>query len=332
MINNENIFRQYDLIIKSAGQASRDISKILNIIDSSAFSVAMENMEKQTQWINNIKPILNIPEHLSDTEQLFRKQFEEIEYISKLSQEAYESLKIDKYIKTLEAALPDFSMLNKLLIQMSSSYSTLWKSLEEKPFSFIGKSPTVIQQPSMDFYHASRLSFLLSGQQYILENKEQAILKSKHQNINTFLYGILPQIDPTLLNTYEGAIIALKSKNPDKQRHLTTSLRHLFKTVLHTLSPKDEFIKWNKDPKNIKDGCPTRRGRLLYIYRDINCPPFHIFIEKEITAILKFIDLLHKGTHSNEAPFNTNQLWAILYWMENIIYHLVKNSRGQSKY
>lgn len=326
MSNNENIFRQYDLIIKSAGQAIRNISKILNIIDSPAFSVPMENIEKQTQWIKDIEPTLNVTKHFPDMEQVFRKQFEEIEYISKLSLKTFESLKIDKYINTLKSALSDFNMLNNLLIQMSSSYSNLWKTLEEKPFSFIEKSPIIIQQPSMDFYHASRLSCLLTVQQYDLENKEEIILNTKHQNINAFLCEILPQIDPILLNTYEGAIVALKSENPDKQRHFTSSLRHLFTEVLHTLSPKDKFMKWNEDPSNIKDGHPTRRGRLLYIYRDINCPPFQVFIEKDITAILAFVDLLQKGIHSKQRPFTNQQLWAILYWMENIIYSLVKIS------
>ena len=209
---------------------------------------------------------------------------------------------------------------------MSNSYDHLWKALEINPISVVDFSPIMIQQPSTDFYFATRLSYLITEQRPSARKDEETFLETNHQRTNSFLCELLPQLDPALLILYQGAITSLDSNNPDKQRHVAVSLRELFTHILHILSPDDKFNKWNTDPDNLKNGRPTRKGRLLYIYRDINFPPFNQFIKRDVEAALTFLNLFQRGTHKIKGPFSKQQSRAILNRMESMLYFIIKTN------
>ena len=108
----------------------------------------------------------------------------------------------------------------------------------------------------------------------------------------------------------------------------TSRLRELFTHILHKLAPDKEFFEWNQDETNLYDGRPTRKGRLLYIYRNINHPPFVKFLNYDISAAISFLELIQKGTHSIEKPYDDRQLKALLIRMESLIYNMIEISQS----
>lgn len=319
-----NIFTQYDQLIKSIMQTNGDITKTFDSLRTPTESLAKRIQEQQIQWTNALKPLLGATEQVADIGQAFQKQFTEITKLSKLSQQVFERLRWNNLGPLLQTKLSVQDQLKNSFIKMSSSYEQLWKALEINPISVVDFSPIMIKQPSIDFYFATHLSRVITEQQPRLRKDEEIILETNHQITNSFLCELLPQLDPALLTLYQGAIDSLYSKNPDKQRHLAVSLRGLFTHILHILSPDDKFNKWNTDPDNLKNGRPTRKGRLLYNYRDINFPPFNQLIKRDVEAALSFLDLFQKGTHKVKKPFSEQQSQAILIRMESILYFIIK--------
>lgn len=139
----------------------------------------------------------------------------------------------------------------------------------------------------------------------------------------------LASFDDKLLNLINGARESLKSDNPDRARHVTTSARELFTHVLHGLAPDAKIKKWTNDANNFHDNRPTRRARLLYICRNFSCGPLSKFVEDDVRAALTLIDSLNAGTHVVESKLTTYQLEAIVYRMEALALFLLKISRGQ---
>lgn len=322
-IEINKIFKQYESIIKSVEQASRIISKAVDKLNSPSLQIAVEKHEK---LIRDVETFLNTHSTISSINQALRSRFEEIEYMGKLTLISFESIKTEQLLPDLDIYLPELNILNNSLMQMSISYATLWKTIEKNFATIFEENPIVLQQPSVDFYHASRISYLFATQDYYIEEKEKSLLVNRHRYNSDFLFKTLSQIFPEAPNLYQGAISAILSNNTDKQRHFTVSLRELFRLVFHGLAPNNLFLKWNKDPTYVDKGQPTRRGRLAYIYRDINFPPFLDLIEKDIDNVLELDNLLQKGVHSKKKPFTKQQLWAILYRMESFIYFLIKIS------
>lgn len=138
------------------------------------------------------------------------------------------------------------------------------------------------------------------------------------------LEALLSDLDPDLLILLAGARGALKSTNPDRARHCSSSLRELFTQVLHRLAPDKAVLGWSSNPDHYDDkGRPTRRGRLLYICRMINSGDFSAVVEADVSAALKFLGLFHGGTHQVRSDFSEEQLYAMFVRMTGLLQFLL---------
>jgi Predicted pPIWI-associating nuclease len=139
----------------------------------------------------------------------------------------------------------------------------------------------------------------------------------------------LATFDNRLLTMLNGARDSLNSSNPDKARHVTTSVRELFTHIIHRLAPDDDIKKWSTNETHYHENRPTRRARLLYICRKFSCDPLTKFIEDDVRAALSLVDSLNAGTHVVQSKLTQSQLQAIVYRMESLVLFLLKVSRGQ---
>ncbi|TWU01441.1 pPIWI-associating nuclease domain-containing protein [Neorhodopirellula pilleata] len=137
----------------------------------------------------------------------------------------------------------------------------------------------------------------------------------------------LVSFDDRLLALINGARQALSSENPDRARHVTTSVRELFTQVLHGLAPDEEIKVWTSDKSHFHNNRPTRRARLLYICRRFSCDPLTKFVEDDVRAALTLVDSLNAGTHVVESKLTPFQLEAIVYRMESLALFLLKISQ-----
>lgn len=137
----------------------------------------------------------------------------------------------------------------------------------------------------------------------------------------------LVSFDDRLLALINGARQALNSENPDRARHVTTSVRELFTQVLHGLAPDAEIKAWTNDKTHFHNNRPTRRARLLYICRKFSCDPLTKFVEDDVRAALTLVDSLNAGTHVVESKLTPFQLEAIVYRMESLALFLLKISQ-----
>ena len=136
--------------------------------------------------------------------------------------------------------------------------------------------------------------------------------------------GLLAGFDDSLCRLLIGARQSLESDNPDRARHVTTSVRELLTQVLHALAPDDQIRQWTANEELFHDNRPTRRARLLFICRDINCDPLTRFVEDDVRAALSFIDSLNSGTHVVESRLTLIQLRSIVSRMESLLVFLLK--------
>lgn len=136
--------------------------------------------------------------------------------------------------------------------------------------------------------------------------------------------GLLAGFDDSLCRLLIGARQSLESDNPDRARHVTTSVRELLTQVLYALAPDDQIRQWTANEELFRDNRPTRRARLLFICRDINCDPLTRFVEDDVRAVISFIDSLNSGTHVVESRLTSIQLRSIVSRTESLLVFLLK--------
>lgn len=213
--------------------------------------------------------------------------------------------------------------LTSSFLELSESYSTLLKSFESNPLSYIEISPTISRIAPLEYFSTANLLEAISIEEDF--TPEEELLKNEVQYENEILLSShLPRIDTGLYKMWKGAIEAYNSNNSDKVRHFSTSIRELYTHLFHILAPDDAIKKWTSDPTYYHEGRPTRKARLLFICRNINNDQFKTFVKKDVDATIAFIDIFQKGTHDIDPIFSPNQLVTIKSKAENTLKFLLE--------
>lgn len=207
--------------------------------------------------------------------------------------------------------------LTSTFSKFTRSYRDLIECLPEFPVTqipFVAKYAPVEYSLEVDVLESISVDF-------IEEEEETRGFPSVDDELAAF--------DGNLLNLINGARQSLASDNPDKARHVTTSVRELFTHIIHVLAPDEEIKAWSTDGEHYHNGRPTRRSRLLYICRKFSCDPLAKFVEDDVQAALTLVDSLHAGAHVVQSKLTLRQLEAIVYRMESLALFLLRVSKGE---
>ena len=132
--------------------------------------------------------------------------------------------------------------------------------------------------------------------------------KKLHDIKNDNIESILMKLNEKYANLWNGAIQSKFSDNPDKIRHYCISIRELFTHIINDLAPDDKIKEWTQDPKLYNNNAPTKKARILYIFRELNNDQFLSSIEENINFFLNIIEILNKGTHELFSSFNDEKI------------------------
>ncbi len=118
---------------------------------------------------------------------------------------------------------------------------------------------------------------------------------------------------PDFVGMWEGARKAIRSANPDRVRHFAVSVRELFSNLLHRVAADDVVRGFHGDRADMyHNGRPTRRARILFIWRELAQPNMAEFVNADAKALLELFDVLSSATHVPAASFSPLQLDVLL--------------------
>lgn len=130
---------------------------------------------------------------------------------------------------------------------------------------------------------------------------------------DSVLIPLLERIGPEFVRMYKGAVTALYDNNPDRSRHVLTSLRELWDHLLRILAPQEEVRAWAAKLGNqgyLHNGQPTRRAKISYILRGMSIDPLRRFVEADTKAMIELYTLYGR-LHGLDTGLTDEQLVAI---------------------
>jgi hypothetical protein len=207
--------------------------------------------------------------------------------------------------------------------RLTRSYRDLVAAMANRP-ALVSRLTLVTAYPPIDYYRHIRTIESVSTSVADTEGEAAAIDASLDEAVPS-IDDLLRQFDNSLLPLIMGARQSLSGKNPDRARHVTTSLRELLTRVIHALAPDDDVKSWTRQ-SDLYQGGPSisRRERLLYLCRNINEGVFTDFLRDDVSATLSFIDLLNAGTHTVESQLTPAQLRLIVKRAESMLIFLLE--------
>ena len=129
--------------------------------------------------------------------------------------------------------------------------------------------------------------------------------------IDVFPLDALRGLHPSLPNLWFGAMLAFASTNPDRIRHVATSLRELLMHLLRILAPDGIVLSRPTNSADLTNGRPTRAAKLRFIFEAKGQSAVNSF-QKEISDFLHHLDDLSSHTHRLGVKVSDGELEALI--------------------
>jgi len=237
-------------------------------------------------------------------------------------------LDFDLLRSQFDLPLSSISAVEKALIDTTASYHALTESI--KDLSNLVEMPSfLLPGATFSLYTASlALKALdLSDQPASVKPEEStAVLPAKDVDQLDFV-ELLTLVNPGLVTLYLGAKEALHSNNPDRIRHVLSSLRELRTHVARAIAPDKQVLAWIAARGNADDlrhnNRPTRRAKVKYLSRYIDNPPMVDFVDQYATMSIRLHKLFGR-IHELEPGLTDAQLFTILWQTESEITLLIR--------
>lgn len=206
---------------------------------------------------------------------------------------------------------------------LTRSYQSLLDAASTRE-SLLKHVPFITTYSPVEYYREIEVLQRITVEDDEAENEDEIVISEALSESVPSVDALLADFNDQLCRLLQGARDSLASNNPDRARHVTTSVRELFTQVLHALAPDDEIRAWSTNEQHFYNNRPTRHARLLYISRHINCDPLTRFVEDDVRAALSFVDALNAGTHVVESRLTESQLGSIISRMESLLVFLLQ--------
>ena len=139
------------------------------------------------------------------------------------------------------------------------------------------------------------------------------------------LVTLLERVGPQFATMYRGAVASLNSDNPDRSRHVLTSLRELWSHLLRELAPKEEVTEWIERSGiqgYLQNGRPTRHAKIRYVLRNLG-NPLGDFVEADTRAMVKLY-ALYGRLHELDTSVTDEQLRVVTIKTESYLSYILK--------
>jgi len=243
--------------------------------------------------------------------------------------------RIDFEALKARVALPQrsFPKLERLIRDVTFTYEKLAASIQT--FSDLTQLPTfALPGATRELFttgHALDVACRPNEPRRESEASELQLITEVKQETSLCIQ-LLEAVDPALARPYIGAHEALRGSNPDRARHILSSLREFWNHLLRRLAPDEHVVAWmpSDDNELLHEGRPTRRARVLYICRDLNHKPLTDFVDQDTRALAKLVGFFDR-MHELEQNLTDEELGALLLRSDSWIIYILQLAQQTAK-
>ena len=308
----DNIARQSDLF---------KATQTLHEIGARTFRTWDSLNRVDPSWLSALSDVATPSAQLANVAQLTLSEVSRLAETSRLLWSGIDYGALEQALKIQPSLMAD---VQRSMTTFTTSYHQLAESFESVA--------DVVALPSFVLPGATRE---VSTTGYALEvlhtfedeaGTEDVHLEFAGASENSDLIALLRSVGIGLVDTYRGAVQALNEDNPDRSRHVLSSLRTLVDHVLHKFAPTERTKEWIVERgynSYLCCGKLTWRARILYMSKNLDNEPLTRFIEADTKAAGE-LHALYNRLHGLDTGLSDAQLRAIVLRTESFLEYILR--------
>jgi hypothetical protein len=316
--------------LRVLAETEKATKQMLGLADHAAmFRSISQSVVVHPEWMAELDRHREVANSITSLADLYSGHLAEIVAVTQTARASFADIEWDNIRRVLGRQSYMETLLRDPLEELFESHRNLWEGIES-PELVLEVAPAISRCPPRELYRQARVVERLSVKPESIDEGDTAVESYLEDSAYDQL-GIreqLASLDPGFLRIWAGATHACESDNPDKARHVVSSLRELVTHVLHRLAPDEAVKAWVTDETLISDNRPTRRARYLFICREMSLEPLSNFVALDARTAIELIDLLNKGTHKIESNLDTPQLHALMSRVAGLLVFLISIHRS----
>lgn len=229
-----------------------------------------------------------------------------------VSEKLLAGIETERIRRALARHIPDLQLFQNAILGMNANFGLLTGSIES--LLELTKLPSFTVTGATREVFAAGYAFEVLNQSRGHEPEDEVIeLVLEVEEEASISVALLQKVDPSLATPYAGARVALRSGNPDRARHILSSLREVWNHLLRQIAPDDLVLAWVPPDQSelLHKGRPTRRARILYVCRELNHEPLSDFVVEDTKALVTMVEFFNR-VHQLESGLTDEQLRALL--------------------
>jgi hypothetical protein len=115
-----------------------------------------------------------------------------------------------------------------------------------------------------------------------------------------YIEAVLPELNPKLMKSWEGAWDAARRRGPDWARQAASSLRFLLIETLETVAPMDEVRKSNLPKQYIKNGQILRLGQIHWLCEPLQNRTYVKVVRADLDSAMTIIEAMNEAVHRED--------------------------------
>lgn len=115
-----------------------------------------------------------------------------------------------------------------------------------------------------------------------------------------YIEAVLPELNPKLMKSWEGAWGAARRRGPDWARQAASSLRFLLIEALETVAPMDEVKKSNLPKQYIKNGQILRLGQIHWLCEPLQNRTYVKVVRADLDSAMTIIEAMNEAVHRED--------------------------------
>lgn len=278
-------------------------------------------------WIKTLKPM---QDQIAQLQAVTKLSLAGMAYRLTVSERMFAGLDFEAIGRAVAMPEPTIARLRDSIAEMTATYGRLAESI--RSYSDIS------QLPSFALPGATREVFVTGHAIGVLREAEepdedqkaaQVQLVTEVEAETSVCIELLQALDPALATPYLGAREALQTRNPDRARHILSSLRELWNHLLRRIAPDDRVLAWlpGGDQELVHEGRPTRKARVLYVCRELNHGPLAEFLDQDTRALVKLVEFFNR-VHELQPELTDKQLRALLLRTDSWLTYILQIWEG----